>query len=131
MDLSTLKVDDDAVDLTLKNPVTGEKLDIVLNVIGTDNPKFKMADRAITKKNLKKNSKGGRVNLGGLDLEETEEDAIKLAATCIQGWKNVVIDDKKVNYSSAAAVDLLKEYPWIRDQVEEFVSDRVNFIKAS
>lgn len=133
MDLSTLKIDSEAADLVLNNPKTGEKTDMVLHCVGTDSEQFKAIDRALAKKRmLDAQKKGGMKRvIQQADFADIEEDDCQRLAACITGWKNIFENDAELEYSQKNCIHILKEYPWIKDQVTEFVSERANFIKAA
>jgi len=133
MDLSTLKIDNEPADLQLLNPKTGEKTDIILHCVGLDSDQFKAVDRQLSKKRLIDAQRKGGIKrvIQQADFEQIEEDDCQRLAACISGWKNLQEGDKAVKFSTAACIEILKKYPWIKDQVQEFVSDRANFIKAA
>lgn len=127
MDLTPLKVSDDAVEMEIFHPVTGEKMDITILVIGDDNAEYKQNARMVYKAALKKAPKG---NLEKLNSDLDEEFVFSLKAAHIKGWKNIQQNEKPLKFSKENAVYLIQEYPWIRDQIDEFVSERANFIKG-
>jgi hypothetical protein len=65
-----------------------------------------------------------------IDLDEAEDKSRDLLAKMTLSWENVEEAGKKVSCTFESAKDLYKKYPWIREQVEKFISDRSNFIKG-
>lgn len=132
MDLSTLKIDNEPATLVLVHPVSGEKLDIEMQCVGLDSDQFKAVDRQLSKKRMMEAQRQGNVKkiVRSFDFDQDEEDNLTRLAACICGWKNVIENEKQVKFTKDAAVDVMKKYPWIKDQIADFVSDRANFIKA-
>jgi hypothetical protein len=128
MDLDSLKVTEDAVDLPIYNPITGERTDITIKVIGQDSEEYKQKARALYKRALKKAPKG---DLAKLNDDDDEAFAVKLRAAHIKGWENMTEKGKALPFSVEAAEHVIRNYPVIADQVAEFVADRANFMKAS
>jgi hypothetical protein len=128
MDFSKLQVSDDAVEMQLYNPVDGTKLDgVVLQVIGQDSQEYRDAARSILQSAIKKAPKGDITKLGAGD---DEYYSAKLKALHIKGWAGIEQDGKPLEYSKENALELVKKYPWLRDQIDAFVGDRANFIKG-
>lgn len=128
MDLDSLKITEDAVDLKIYNPVSGEKTDIIIKVIGQDSEEYKEKARALYKRALKKAPKG---DLSKLNDDDDEAFAVKIRAAHIKGWENLTEKGKVLEFSQENAERIMREYPVIADQIIEFVADRANFMKAS
>lgn len=128
MDLKSLEVTNEAIDMPVYNPLTGEKLDIVIQVIGRDSDEFKEKFRAIHKRAIQKAPRG---DLSKLSSDDDEYFAIQIRAIHIKGWSGVEEDGKPLPYTKENAEHLVKSYPVIADQIQEFVEDRANFMKAS
>lgn len=133
MDLSTLKIDNEPATLELRHPTTGDKLDIKIHCVGMDSEQFKTIDRQLAKKRLLDAQKRGGLKkaVAGFDFDEIENDDLQRLAACITGWENVTENEQALKFSREAAVDVMRKYPWIKDQIADFIGDRANFIKAS
>lgn len=127
MDLSTLKISEEAQELNLTNPLTGKKIDVVINVYGLDATIYKRRSRDLYRAILKKSPDG----LSEISEEDDERYANRLIAAHIDGWKNIEIDGKEFKYSRENAVKLIKDFPWIKEQVKRYAEKRANFMKAS
>jgi hypothetical protein len=67
-----------------------------------------------------------------IDLEEIERDTLNLLVSCTLGWKNVLdTDGNDIPFNAENVRKLYTSYPIVREQVDSFVSSRVNFLKAS
>lgn len=137
MDLSELSVSSEASDMPLVHPGTGEVLvdekgvPVTLKVISTDNEAYKKVERKIQNKRLKDRSlvRNNKINI---TMDQIEEETTLRAVTCIVGWSsNLELGGKKLVYSPASAERLIRELSWVREQVEEYATDRANFILKS
>jgi hypothetical protein len=129
MDLSKLDFSEaPAQKMHLTHPVSGDRLknddgeDIVIYLYGSDSDRFRSAVRSFGNKrlNAKKNAKQS--------IEELEETTARILAIATAGWENIVLNGKEVDYSEKNAFELYKDYSWIREQADEFVNERSNFL---
>ena len=118
-------------DVMLFHPATREDLGIVFTVFGKDSDRFQEVARTQQKRRLNKMSKGGfRSATGSLSPEEMEQESIDLLAACTIGWSdNFVINGGPVQFSIEAARRIYKQFPWIKEQIDDAMGDRSNFIK--
>jgi hypothetical protein len=135
MDLSELKVQDEGKRLDLRHPATGEILTYGENdektmylVIGSsDSETYKRSHRKVIDRRLKQQQKFRQARMTAAQLEE--EAMISLAEVTYDG--RVFLKGKEVKITpGAGAIDLYKEYPWIREQAIEFLEDRSNFLQS-
>lgn len=109
---------DRGAELLIKHPVTGEPTDVVLIVAGPDSDvqrraRLKMQDALYAFR--------GRPPADDFDRLEIER-----LARCIVGWR-VKRDGQDVPFAFSAAVKLLTEMRFIREQVEAFAASRVDY----
>lgn len=121
-DLSTvdnlIEGQDRGADLVVKHPVTGEAMDIVLTIAGPDSDvqrraRLKMHDAFYAY----------RGNPPAADLETLNTERL---ARCIVGWR-VKRGGVDVPFTFTAAVKLLTDARFVRDQVEKFAESRVDY----
>lgn len=62
-----------------------------------------------------------------MTLEEAEELSIESATVRIISWKNITEGGKEVAFTKENAERILKEYPFIKDQVLEEAGSLLNF----
>jgi|SRR5471030_37307 len=116
-DLFTRSTAEAGVEMKLLHPATGEVIknedgkEWVVTVAGTDSDRWKASIRASARKR-------GR----------NEDDVSETLASLIVGWKNLVLNKETLKFTPQAAIKLLTDYPWIRDQVNTFASERANFL---
>ena len=131
MDLSTLEPTPDSVPVPLRHPTTSERLlsdtgaPITISIVGMDSEQFRTRHRAIINRRLSAGKKAK------VTAEEIEAESIDTIAACITGWQHVELDGKVLEFSKANAKALLTRLPWLREQLDEAIADRANFLKTS
>ena len=114
---------EDGAELEVLHPISGEKLGIAIRLAGTDSAVHRKATTAIASRR----TKGGvRRNI---NLDDLQAESIEILARCTLSWSGVVLDGKDVPPSKEAAAALYTRFPWLREQVETFISDRANYLQ--
>ena len=142
MDLSNLKVQEEGKRMDLRHPATGEVLTyderenedgtkefktMYLIIGSSDSETYKKSQRKIIDRRLKQQQKFRSAKLTAAQLEE--EAILSLADVTYGG--NVLIKGKEVAITpGASAIDLYKEYPWIREQASDLLEDRGSFLQS-
>lgn len=116
--------------LHLRHPVTNEPLyangdkkkPMTIDLMGIDGDTFSKIRRENQRKLSKKNK--------SFNPEDADEQGLETLAALTKGWANLVLGGKPLEFSKGNARKLYSDYPWIREQVNEFCSSRENFIKA-
>lgn len=65
-----------------------------------------------------------------MTAEEIEESALRQLSICTVSWKGVKLDGQELECNPDNAYMLYSRLPWLKEQVDEFVGDRANFLKA-
>ena len=114
---------EDGAELEVLHPISGEKLGIAIRLAGTDSAVHRKATTAIASRR----TKGGfRRNI---NLDDLQAESIEILARCTLSWSGVVLDGKDVPPRKEAAAALYTRFPWLREQVETFISDRANYLQ--
>jgi hypothetical protein len=126
MDLTSLAVSSEGSVLTLTHPVTGADLPVKITLLGTDSPVFRKAQRAIVNRRLKQAKKTT------LTAEEIEAEGVDALVACTVSWEGVELDGKKLDCTpeNIRRVYTDVRLPFIREQVDSFIAERANFMKA-
>lgn len=119
-DLSSLQ--EAGTEVQIFHPGTGEPLGITMQIAGPDSKRQKAATSAII-------AERAELRMRKITAARLEEESIRIAAASIISWKGVVENGKEVDYSPSVALGLLTRYPFIREQVAAYSSDRANFLK--
>jgi hypothetical protein len=130
MDLSTLdmaKFADEGSILEVLHPATldvqyyeGEPVSIKL--LGQDSNAFRQFVQRRARNAMNKRQK--------LDIDKLSSDAAELYATLTIGWHGITEGNQPVECTFDNAKRIYEKHGWLRQQIDEFVSDRANFFKA-
>lgn len=101
----------------------GKKFNWEIDVLGSDSDKFKQLSRKKAQKMISSQNKKKSI-----DLESAESENVDILARCTTGWRNIIIDGSEIEFSYESAKRLYREYPFIKEQVDEFIGDRDNFL---
>lgn len=135
MDLSTVHNPEELATMELRHPVSDEVImhgegdeqrPMTITIYGTDSQHVRNVQRAQQDRRLQKAQRMGRVNA---TAEAIEASTLEILAKSIKDW-DITVHDEQPDYSQNAAIALLKEFPWIREQVDNFMSDRANFTRS-
>lgn len=118
----------EGVEIELKHVKTGEPMGCFITVLGTDSDAFRRLKTDRERQALDLISKKGAD--GDLSAEEREEAALALLAGCTVGWRELEQGGKPLVFSPAAAAQLYRDYPPIREQVDRAIANRANFLLA-
>lgn len=98
---------------------------VTITLVGSDSKQFRSATRAATNRRLK----GGRKL--NVTAEGLEAEAIDILAACTLAWHGIMLDGKKFECTRENARLLYERFLFVREQVDEFIGDRGNFLKPS
>lgn len=106
----------------------GEKKAVGFMCIGSDAPAFQKAQHKLQDRRTDNmRIKGGKIK--GLSAAQSEADATALLAMTITEYVNLPqVDGEVLTCSRENSEMLLERFPWMREQVDEFTSDRSNFL---
>jgi hypothetical protein len=79
-----------------------------------------------SKKRLKKQL--GRRNQLHLTAEEMDNETLDILVKCTLSWEHIVVSAARPPCTAENVRNLYRTYPWIREQVDEFIGDRSNFL---
>lgn len=132
----------DTFDLTLKHPLTGDDLTVKnkageqepvsITLYGTASKQYRNALQAMQQRALRRNARKEKPS-----VEVMTEESITLLTACSAGAKNLSVDGADVGVGEpediAASFKKLYADPrfsWVKDQVDEALGDRGNFLSA-
>ena len=105
------------------------KIEAFIDIFSADSEAARKHQRNVSRRRL---AMRGR---GRVTPEEMEADSVELLAAVTAGWSLLSLDGSPidVSFSLEAARELYADpsVAWLRDQVDEFASERGNFSKAS
>lgn len=115
------RAQEDGAQLVLLHPATNEPTDIVFTVVHAESERVRAKVHEIGNRALVNKTKVATT-------QEHETNLIEITAASIVDWQN--LDDENgepVKHSHAAAAKVLREHPWVMEQVANFAGSRANF----
>lgn len=131
MDLAKLDLTvsaDEGSEMVVRHPITGadlldrngEVVKIVL--LGSDSSALREEMKARARKQLNRKTK--------IDIDEAVKSSAEMLAVCTLSWSGIEENGEMLTCDKETATRIYLKYPWLREQVDAFVSDRENFYKA-
>lgn len=141
MDLATLdtkKGAEQSYALEFSHPDTGAKLGCGVMLIGADAEIYQKKLRAFQKKRAQQFIRNRKFALSPEEAEDEQIDLLVVATTGFwekgedgQMLSTLTIDGKKLEFSAANARELYVRFMWAREDAQEAVRDRANFLPKS
>jgi hypothetical protein len=138
MDIAELKPTESILDIV--HPSTGERLGITITLLSLDDERMKKVKRQIHDRALNLQKKGKTFK-----SEEIEDNGNELLFTAMTGWTwGIPTDEKGVEipdatpatfrgsvppFNKPSVYAVFNALPWLRDQVDEKVSDTKSFFQ--
>lgn len=124
------------VDMQVKHPKTGAvmidektKEPVTITLLGQDCGDYKARAHEIANKRIViSQNKGVKLRV---DAAEIERESLDLLVLLTKDWKHLDWDGKELDCTPENVEMVYKELPWLREQVDEFVGDRGNFLGNS
>lgn len=99
-----------------------------IRLLGVDSRKYQDAQHRLANKRMSRRAKArGRV---AVSSEELEADQLELLVEVTVGWEHIQFNGPFA-FTKDNVRTLYQQFPWIREQAEEFVADRSNFLGES
>ena len=117
---------EEGAELEVLDPVTGEAVGAYITLAGADSVVHRQAVANISKRRFN-NQKGFRNK--GFDPERMEAESIEILAACTLSWKGVTLEGAALPCSRDNAIKMYTRFPWLREQVEAFISDRSEYLQ--
>ena len=108
--------------MNLEHPVTGEPLEVKIKLAGIDSDYYKKELRRQQNKRFKKGFRK-------MNAEELESETIELLVACTLDWDGVELEGQALECNPENVRKVYKQFPWIKEQVDNFINDRANFLK--
>jgi hypothetical protein len=129
-DLKAVKADDGAVCQVL-HPETEEPIKgMTITLLGQDSASYRKMQLVKQQAVLNRIAKGKKAT-GELDAEKLSADMIDDLARLTVAWAGFELDGKPLKCDHANAVTVYTDWPWIREQAQEFVANRANFFRGN
>ena len=127
MDLSSLEPAADGATMPVRHPATGAVIEgMSITFLGMDSEIAIRQQRAATNKRLRQG-----VHKMKWTAEELDEDGLQMLAALTVRWEEVELDGAELPCNRENAAKLYKRFRWLREQADEFVGERANFLQQS
>ena len=128
--LNVSEVSESGIDIELVHPATGEGLDAWVRVRGKDSRTVQNHARKVVN-DMQKREKiaRGKNKDADMSIEELEMLAVERAVIRIISWRGIEEDGQPVPFTVENATRVLKDNPWIREQVIENSDDLTEFFR--
>lgn len=129
MDLKKLTGDQTST-MDVRHPVSEEILrnendePISIELHSADSEVYRAELRKRQNKRLERSLKKGSK---ALTAEEIDRHTVEILAAVTADWSNIEWEGEALPFSHKNAVMLYESLPWLREQVDRFVTDRENF----
>ena len=129
---------DKPFEFEIKHPESGDGLGVFVSVVGAESATFQAYIRAEGNKARRRQFEQQRKGREEpMTLEEEEETILRALAACMTGWRSVIDGQdepvimwggNRLQFSTDAAIKWLKQFRWVREQVNKATADIANFI---
>lgn len=132
MDLAKLAITTEPVRMVLMNPITRQPItddegnESALLLVGMDSDRYLEVERKLNNRKLKQLQQQNKLRL---TAEEVEAENLERITAAVVGVEHIVFDGEPLEYGEKGVTKLLG-MPWLREQVEAFISERAHFIKG-
>jgi|NOAtaT_7_FD_contig_21_10434865_length_601_multi_5_in_0_out_0_2 hypothetical protein len=132
MDLLDLKPKSETIEVILTHPVSLEPIckedgtEMSITVYAPHSKVYKEALHEQTNRRIQKAQKTKKFTLTS---EDAEQSSLEVLARVTKEW-DIVVGGKTPKMDFQTAMDLYREYPWIKEQIEEAINDTASFLKA-
>jgi len=124
--LDTVSASNKGAEMQVSHPATGYDIEgMTIKLQGTDSETYRKEIKRRAEQSMGNGRKKQKV-----DLDDAERKGAELLAKLTLGWKGFEEGKEKLECTFENCVRIYLEYRWLRDQAEQFISDRANFLKA-
>lgn len=116
---------EEIAELAIRHPATGLDTGMKIQLYSVDSEAWQKTIMRLRKENLRY-----RDRREGTPQDKLQDDSLELLAACAAGWSGVLENGQPLPFTKANAKRVFKEFPFIREQVDEFIGDRRNFIRS-
>ena len=133
-DVGTVK---DTTTITLFHPATGadllnaDKTPMTVTLHGPYSERYKSVLREQQQKRVMDTPRSGNGRPAAMTTDEIEAASNELLMRCIEDWAITLEGDEKLPFTPENAEPVLKEFPWLRDQLNIAMGNVAGFLEPS
>ncbi|MBC7963803.1 MAG: hypothetical protein H7Y05_12765 [Steroidobacteraceae bacterium] len=123
------------VEVEILHPKTNLSLNTFVTVYGSDSDVCKKVQRKQLNRRMERQNRS-RNNKGGLTAEELETEALEVLTACTKSWRTGDRHELEMNDGEWLACTpenvrrVFEELPWLKEQVDQEIGDRSNFLRG-
>lgn len=99
-----------------------------ISLLGVDSRKYQDLTHKVANKRISRRAKSRR---SLTTSEEVDSDQLELLVEMTLGWSGIVLEGTVLDFTKENARMLYSEFAWIREQAEDFIQDRTNYLGES
>lgn len=132
--LSPLDKAENGFPVDVRHPVTNLPIGVTITVCGSDSQTFKTIQRKQLNRRIELSNKSRNKTLS-MTAEEIELESLNTLVACTKSWSQDGGDSIEMNEGEWLPCTpenvkrVYTELPWIREQVDQEIGDRNNFLK--
>jgi len=126
----------DTADMPVRNPKTGKQMmlpggkdPVTITLAGRDSEIYRRVSRDLVNKRVEAARAAGAADVQQSD-EDLENEALDLLSALTVNWNGITANKEPYPFSNENARKLYERLPWLREEVDRFVGNRANFMKA-
>jgi len=120
MDISQFPVVKETSTVVIRNPITQEYM-FTVEVYGPDTDHYRRAQVDIVR-----SGKGKKPS-----TNDILSSGAKMLAKITKSWKDLTLEDKEFPCTVENAFMVYSDFKYVADQVDSFISDRLNFLEVA
>jgi hypothetical protein len=125
MELSELQTSDPheaGSEVRVMDPNTGKSTDVYIKVKGVDSVDYRRSVAEMRTFIMEAAMRGEKAETDGFHIDALVNSTI--------GWRGIVDNGKAYKFTKKRCKDLYASRPYIRDQIDRFITNRANFIEG-
>lgn len=115
----------ETAELVIEHPATGKPTSMRIQLLSSDSDVWKKQVMRIRRENMKYQNRRD-----GIPPEKSQDDALTLLAVCTVGWNGINESGQPLPCTRENAKRVYEKFPFIREQVDDFIGDRRNFLRS-
>lgn len=127
-DYDTTQGSEQGFELTIADLKSGAPTSMKITVMGADCDAYRDRQRAFQRARVDRMNKARRMSV---TPEEIEAEALELLVEVTTGWSGFQVGGAALPFTRDNVRMVYKRFGWIREQVDQAVGDRANFLPRS
>lgn len=127
-DFDTSKGAEQGFELTIADLKSGAPTTMKITVLGADSDAYRERQRQFQRARVERMNKSRRMNI---TPDEIEAEALELLVEVTTGWSGFRLNGADLPFNRDNVRMVYKRFGWIREQVDQAVGDRGNFLPRS